>query len=331
MSYQRFAAHAPELRTLTCGAIEEADEVMHEMIGWDLELRQLDDGPFRSDLTVAKIGKTVFLWQRFNRAVQTVLHPPEGLEVLVLPIHDGGKIRLSGDNLANNEVLVMPKGSEADLVSGHHAGTDCIFLPEGRLTGMLETLRPTPVSLKPRKAAIVHGNKARMQAIHKAIARLIAETPSRGARKRVDHLVTEAIAWMGESSSHWRLEGSTVNRPNRRTAKQAQKIIETRYRRPVRLDDLCCATGVGMRSLQRSFHDYFSLTITDYLKAVRLNGARRELVAADPGSTTVSAIARKNGIPHPGRFSVEFRKRFGECPSEVLAEKAAPRRRRSAY
>jgi transcriptional regulator GlxA family with amidase domain len=76
---------------------------------------------------------------------------------------------------------------------------------------------------------------------------------------------------------------------------------------------------VGVRTLQRCFREYFNITVSNYLKAVRLDSARRELVAAHHSNTSVTRIAMQNGCTHLGRFSVEFRERFGQSPRQALA------------
>jgi AraC-like DNA-binding protein len=60
------------------------------------------------------------------------------------------------------------------------------------------------------------------------------------------------------------------------------------------------------------------VTVTDYLKAVRLDAAYRDLIAAHPSRDTVTTIALRNGCRHLGRFSSEFRERFGQLPRETL-------------
>ena len=62
---------------------------------------------------------------------------------------------------------------------------------------------------------------------------------------------------------------------------------------------------------------------TQYIKARRLNEARRDLVASDPSTHTVAQIALGNGMPHLGRFSVNYRAQFGESPRETLAASSA--------
>ena len=102
-------------------------------------------------------------------------------------------------------------------------------------------------------------------------------------------------------------------------AKAAQEFIEEHYWETVHIEDICRETGVGVRTLQRCFQDYFGITLTAYLTTVRLDAAHRALAVADPVLDSVTNIALHHGFTHLGRFSVEFRRRFGERPSETLA------------
>ena len=74
-----------------------------------------------------------------------------------------------------------------------------------------------------------------------------------------------------------------------------------------------------MRSLQRSFSEYFQVSPFEYIKARRLNAARQALVAGDSSRDSVSQIAGENGFTHLGRFSVDYREHFDESPKETLA------------
>ena len=55
-----------------------------------------------------------------------------------------------------------------------------------------------------------------------------------------------------------------------------------------------------------------------YLKRYRLTQARLRLRAADPVETTVTDVAVSWGFWELGRFAVDYRRLFGECPSQTL-------------
>jgi len=113
-----------------------------------------------------------------------------------------------------------------------------------------------------------------------------------------------------------------VNEAQVLVARLAREYIEARYSEAIHVEDLCRVTGVGVRTLQRCFREHFGLTVSIYLKTVRLDSARRELLAADRSDTSVTRIAMQNGCTHLGRFSVEFHERFGQTPRQTLAFKS---------
>jgi transcriptional regulator GlxA family with amidase domain len=51
---------------------------------------------------------------------------------------------------------------------------------------------------------------------------------------------------------------------------------------------------------------------------LRLSQARRALTDADSSQSTVTEIATGFGFLELGRFSVEYRRAFGESPSQTL-------------
>jgi AraC family ethanolamine operon transcriptional activator len=119
------------------------------------------------------------------------------------------------------------------------------------------------------------------------------------------------------------------NTERRRIARRAQEYIEQNFRQPNRIDEICQETGAGLRTLQRSFKEYFSVSVTEYLKLVRLDALHRDLCSADPLEMTVAELGMKNGFTHLGRLAVDFRKQFGQSPSKVLlrAHQIAPTKR----
>jgi AraC family ethanolamine operon transcriptional activator len=82
--------------------------------------------------------------------------------------------------------------------------------------------------------------------------------------------------------------------------------------------DLCEALGTSWRALDSGFREVYGISPGSYLRIVRLHGVRRALRAADPAGTSVTDIATGWGFFHFGRFSGEYRRLFGEAPSDTL-------------
>ena len=85
--------------------------------------------------------------------------------------------------------------------------------------------------------------------------------------------------------------------------------------------ELAEAAGLSSRTLQRQFRVSLGKAPRAALRDVRFENARRELLQGLP-DTRVMDVALRCGFPHCGRFSVEYRRRFGETPSQTLKRQA---------
>jgi AraC-like DNA-binding protein len=80
--------------------------------------------------------------------------------------------------------------------------------------------------------------------------------------------------------------------------------------------DLKHHTKYSERSLQLIFKKYFNKSPFEYIEEQRLLKAY-ELIKQYKDSRKTTDIARKVGFRHLGRFSANFKKRFGIHPSEL--------------
>ena len=123
---------------------------------------------------------------------------------------------------------------------------------------------------------------------------------------------------MGDSSSQWRAQGFSVNGARIQIARRARDYMEDHFPEPIRLADICRELRVSLRTMQRAFVEYFQLSPYAFLKKLRLDRARRELLAGAPESHSVTTIALNHGYIHLSRFSRDYREVFGELPRETL-------------
>jgi len=55
-----------------------------------------------------------------------------------------------------------------------------------------------------------------------------------------------------------------------------------------------------------------------YLRRIRLDHVRAELLRSDPLLTRVTDVSLRWGFLHQSRFAQQYRERFGELPRETL-------------
>src|SRR5262245_60855989 len=99
---------------------------------------------------------------------------------------------------------------------------------------------------------------------------------------------------------------------------QAEKIALTEPESRLHISALCSALAVSERTLRKAFRTVHGAPPCRHLRMQRLSQARRALLSADGNLATVTEIATLFGFVELGRFSVEYRKVFGESPSETL-------------
>ena len=105
-----------------------------------------------------------------------------------------------------------------------------------------------------------------------------------------------------------------------RDVKRAIDYIRAHAGQAVTIDDLVSVSGVAGRTLYRHFRDFTGLAPMAYLRKVRFERVREELRQGDP-QQSITDLALKWGFRHSGRFSVEYRRIFGEKPSETAGRR----------
>lgn len=106
-----------------------------------------------------------------------------------------------------------------------------------------------------------------------------------------------------------------------RAVRRALDFMQAALDRDVGISELAAAAGLSARALQRQFRTFLGKTPHEALREIRFGHARRQLLLGRPG-TRVMDVAAASGFPHFGRFSIEYRRRYGETPSQTLKRQA---------
>jgi len=317
MNYEDFASDLPLQQSILFTSAESCEDALRQC-GVEQPTRQLGKGPFRASLATRSTEQADLFADRYNTALSLSLEPPADAISFLFPRSPNGKFISCGEEVGNSSMIMLDERSSLDIVTSAFSGTEAIAIPKARFIEMTETLFPAAELLSSERPAVIRGDTAQLCALRNSLLELVAFPESEPSPEHLSNVITATLTWLIESQSHCRHEGISTNRKRIHIAKLAQEFIEEHYSEAVTTESLCLVTGASARSLQRSFRGYFGLTITDYLKMVRLNAAHRDLVSTHSSESSVSEIAMRNGFTHFGRFSIEFRARFGESPGKTL-------------
>jgi len=103
-----------------------------------------------------------------------------------------------------------------------------------------------------------------------------------------------------------------------RALRKAVDYIRTHSNSHITINTLCQETQVSARTLQHAFLEHFGLSPKAYLQVQRLNDAHKELFTSSPLDVRIADAAHRQGFWHMGQFASDYKRLFGELPSETL-------------
>jgi AraC-like DNA-binding protein len=253
---------------------------------------------------------------RVNNRLDVFCEPPEGYVGISFPRFSQGQAQACGRMLGDGDVVMFRPGTELEFLTCGVIRCETLLLPQTDFLGAVRSLTPTQDITQAGVSTILSCSSAKVDEILIHMDSL--QQSAILQRESASNLLAKTILLLSDYSSKTSDE-RLFNDAVTAVARRAQDYIEHHFRDVILLEDVCAYTGVGLRTLQRCFSDYFQMSPLNYIKVRRLNEARHELAMADPSTELVTNIAMGNGFLHLGRFSVNYRAHFGESPSETLA------------
>ncbi|MCF3642744.1 AraC family transcriptional regulator [Rhizobium sp. TRM95111] len=103
---------------------------------------------------------------------------------------------------------------------------------------------------------------------------------------------------------------------------RAIEFMRANVDQPITMPMVAAAAGVSLRALQSGFMAFKETTPSAYLRTIRLQAVRKNLL--DPANRqTLREICLKWGFFHFGRFSALYKTSYGEYPSETMKRTAS--------
>jgi len=318
-------ADAPAPRNLRHVVADEAQAAAAELNGWQQRYQQLTPGVFRAEVSQVTYGDVHVFREQTTQALLEEGEAARGYVSIALP-HlqcDGGWFHgypMHGQALlcaGNGNALAMRTPRQLDL-----AGLT-VPMPALQRAVALAGGKPVPLErIAPvRQLRPAIGNELRTVLLSVlATAAIDAEVFSHrfveGAIRDALLLATATALVDDGDRSPERLPTTAARR---RLVADAYALVRATPDEAWSILALCEHLGVSRRTLQYSFNEVTGLSPLDFVRAVRMNGARQALRAGTPES--VGAVAARFGFHHLPRFAAQYRAFFGELPSATLARR----------
>lgn len=304
-------------RTLARDADEHADNLSR----WEQIYDQLTPGAFAGAITELWLPKTQIFVETANRTLrQSCAAWPDSIW-FGIPAPSSGLMSLGGREIPAEAVCVRQNGADFDLLTA----------PDFNLFGIVvdrESFGKYVETVEQRDLDRLLGGKDLLQLPLHLKAGVCADLegilidaggePGVNAEHLHERIFTTLTEMLSAADRHSEapLPRSGITRLQRqRTVEQIREYILEHPDSPASVPDLCRRFHISRRALQYCFEDVTGLSPLAYMRAIRLNGVRRQL-RSQPGQVGSAAYAW--GFNHLSQFAQDYRKLFGELPSQTL-------------
>lgn len=278
-------------------------------------VRQQEVGRFRGAWRRLDLPSVAVTDERISHGVYNSAAIARDCAVVFIPVQQPGSLIFEGHSReARNIYLVRQETMPVLSLPSRFRS----FTVEFNLHQLQRMAQAMGISLPPRNSEmeIIAGNAphaAALSVIQGAISN-DRITPQERSDALLSGWLRFACSVSGQAIP---VDRSSLSQ-RRRAALDAADYMLTNIGTEVSLVNLCELTGVSLRSLRNGFQDVFGVSPKRWLKRARLSAARSDLRSADPDGESVSTIASRHGFTQFSHFATDYRKQFGEQPSETL-------------
>jgi len=290
---------------------------------WDLDYHQLDHGGFSSELLIFGNTTTLFTRAKLGRSLLQKGATPTGLITFGLLADPDISMQWRNLDIYGDRLFIFPPGGELHSISQPDFDVFALSLSE-------ETLNQTCHAFElPDFRTLVGGNEVfnchpqsmllLRKWLHETEPGLANSIPAAASSMRLQQLEEELarrlIATLAESTGP---ASQPLTRKRDIALKVAVDFIFESDIPVTSVKELCSIAHVSERTLEYAFRERFGQSPKTFTLTHRLNNVRKRLRHADPDAVKIYKIAGHHGFLHMGQFTSDYKRLFGELPSETL-------------
>lgn len=308
------------------GELSVDDPALHEQIiePWQLCNTPAQRGQFGYQIRYLKTATITVYQEQFSLNCRLRGHAPPNTFVFCVPIHLGGESSYWNKAWCGASMPIMwQDGLDVTVDAGHRhliLLIDQTLLSAHLPATSLDALKQAAVNHQIPASAdqlrhFGHWLQALLQDSGRRPQLFASAVAVKALEEEIFCRLTNLIP--ADNSHAFRRQPSRLPRG----FKHALELARTADPTSLTIPELSVAAGISIRNLEYAFRDAFDLTPSAYLRLQRFHAARRHLAIAVAEEKTVAYIAYEHGFNHLGRFSAQYRRLFGELPSNTLARR----------
>ena len=310
------------MATLLIRESRDVDDQARSLDGFRQTYEQLGRGRFHGRVWQWMTDDGFMLREAANRGLRQHFSPPPDHVALAVPLSVQPDAVFAGRPLARESLMVLSPHEEYDLVSAGEL--DVVGLSVHRR--LVDALAPAKAEWLRRAQAERHLalSPDAAGAIRLTLMTLAAQAEQEAASPataaddadRLGDLLTQTVRLAMAGCDADAAAGIPRRAETRaRVVRRAIDFMRAHLHEDIGVPEVCIAACASRRTLQYGFEEMLHTTPQAYLRALRLNEARR-LLKARPGQA-ITDLASALGFASASHFTQHYKRMFDELPSQT--------------
>jgi AraC family ethanolamine operon transcriptional activator len=298
--------------------VSSAEEMEAARAREDVRYAQLGTGRCQCRLVAVETAHVQLRYEAWSLGLLRTGRAPREAVTFLVALSRCGSVRIQGQPAGPGEVLVLLPGEESDCRSTGPAQIVSVTIERAALEERVRALLDRHFG-ELRLQGRLHGLRADADLLRGICIDVAARASARPRLLRDAAFVKGVEAKLVKALFAGLGPPANAETPCRRRALawRAEALLRQNLAEPPKIAHLCHALDVSERTLHEVFREHLDTTPKVYLKTLRLNAARHDLVRARD-TTRVTDVALDWGFLHFGWFSQDYRRLFGETPRQTL-------------
>ena len=316
----------PEPQSQTWVQVHESQDIdQHAQAqqGWTLNYEQLSPGRFHGRLHQVRLPELTLLREDTRQALRQRGRLDDSVYGFAMALNDRQDLFFNGQRVPYCAIM-CGKGDEVDMSTPPDFTLIALAVDRSLLNPLWERMYHKPLAHWLEKQLVLPTTAAKAQTLRDLQLTVMDQAGALANRPVNDQALRQLrdeilMEWLEALPA--RVDTSELPSLERRKklVDKACELMLAHADEPLSILQVCSRVGTSRRKLNYCFQDVLGTTPVKYLRSLRLNGVRRALRQAIPG-TTVQDIASHWGFWHLSQFAQDYKRLFGELPSATLRQ-----------
>jgi AraC family ethanolamine operon transcriptional activator len=295
---------------------QHTEDVPNYTHGWDVDINEMTKQPFEVDIRAIHTFHLQLSLMCYHAAIMIDGGYPDGT-VIFSCIKTNGLIHEKNRTYHNDDMIMLNDNKHFDLIVSEACYIFTLAIEKEILEREFESFFNIPFRTVYKEQDIYLDLKQSeaYYSLFKEEMEVLKERSAENTSKEAYEVLEIEI--LKKLFAYFLFRPKEINYLPR-YIRDGRVLLEQNINATYTIADMVEDLQVSKRTIQYGFKHYLGFTPKEYQQYIRLNGIHNTILNVNDPHTTLSEIAARYNYYHLGHFSTEYKKFFGESPSETL-------------